>query len=68
MEAATFLSVSRPFLIREIEAGRLHHQMIGTHRLIALEDLLAYARKMREKQAAALERMAVNARDLGLDN
>jgi hypothetical protein len=34
---------------------------------IAFEDLLVYVRKMREKQAAALERMAGNARELGLD-
>src|SRR3989442_9370990 len=55
------------FVIKEIEEGRLPHRMVGTHRRIAFEDLLAYARKMREKQAAALERMAENARELGLD-
>jgi uncharacterized protein YbjQ (UPF0145 family) len=54
-------------VIKEIEEGRLPHRMVGTHRRIAFEDLLAYARKMREKQAAALERMAENARELGLD-
>ena len=67
VEAAHFLNVSRPFVIKEIEEGRLPHRMVGTHRRIALEDLLIYARKMREKQAAALERMAENARELGLD-
>ena len=67
VEAAHFLNVSRPFVIKEIEQGRLPHRMVGTHRRVAFEDLLAYARKMREKQAAALERMANNARELGLD-
>jgi excisionase family DNA binding protein len=67
VEAAHFLNVSRPFVIKEIEEGRLSHRMVGTHRRIAFEDLLAYARKMREQQAAALERMAQNARELGLD-
>ncbi|MNS98086.1 Helix-turn-helix domain protein [compost metagenome] len=67
VEAAHFLNVSRPFVIKEIEAGRLPHRKVGTHRRIALEDLVAYASKMREKQAAALERMADNARELGLD-
>ncbi|WP_436016527.1 helix-turn-helix domain-containing protein [Trinickia sp. LjRoot230] len=66
MEAAHFLNVSRPFVINEIEEGRLPHRMIGTHRRIAFEDLVTYANKMREKQAAALERMATNARELGL--
>ena len=67
VEAANFLNVSRPFVIKEIEEGRLPHRMVGTHRRVAFEDLLAYARKMRENQAAALERMADNARELGLD-
>ncbi len=68
VEAAHFLVVSRPFVIEEIEAGRLPHRMVGTHRRVAIEDLLADARKMRERQEAALERMADNARELGLDD
>jgi len=67
VEAANFLHVSRPFVIKEIEAGRLPHRMVGTHRRVAFEDLLAYARKMREHQDAALEKLAENARELGLD-
>ena len=67
VEAAHFLNVSRPFLIKEIEEGRLMHRMVGTHRRIAFDDLVTYANKMREKQAGALERMADNARELGLD-
>lgn len=67
VEAAHFLNVSRPFVIKEIEEGRLSHRMVGTHRRIAFNDLMAYANNMRQKQAAALERMADNARELGLD-
>jgi len=67
VEAAHFLNVSRPFVIKEIEEGRLPHRMVGTHRRVAFEDLLAYDRKMREKHTTALERMADNARELGLD-
>jgi excisionase family DNA binding protein len=67
VEAAHFLNVSRPFVIKEIEQGRLPHRMVGTHRRIAITDLMAYAQKMRQNQAAALERMADNARELGLD-
>lgn len=67
VEAAHFLNVSRPFVIKEIEDGKLPHRMVGTHRRIAFDDLMTYANKMREKQAGALERMADNARELGLD-
>ena len=67
VEAANFLNVSRPFVIKEIEAGRLPHRKVGQHRRIAMEDLLAYAQNMRAQQASALERLAENARELGLD-
>ncbi len=67
VEAANFLNVSRPFVIKEIEEGRLPHRKVGTHRRVAFEDLVAYAREMRKRQEHALERMAENARALGLD-
>ncbi len=67
VEAANFLNVSRPFVIKEIDSGRLPHRKVGSHRRIAFEDLLAYAQKMRATQASALDRMAENAHELGLD-
>jgi len=67
VEAANFLNVSRPFVVKEIEAGRLPHRKVGTHRRVAFDDLLAYAQDMRKRQQGSLERMAENARELGLD-
>lgn len=67
VEAANYLNVSRPFVVKEIEAGRLKHRMVGSHRRIAFEDLLAYATLMRANQKAALKRMADDARELGLE-
>jgi len=37
-------------VIKEIESGRLPHRKVGSHRRIAFDDLIAYARKMREQQ------------------
>jgi excisionase family DNA binding protein len=67
VEAAHFLNVSRPFVIKEIEEGRLPHRKVGAHRRVTFEDLQSYAKTMRDKQNKALDRMADNARDLGLD-
>ncbi|WP_310644890.1 helix-turn-helix domain-containing protein [Limnohabitans sp.] len=67
VEAANFLNVSRPFVIKEMESGRLPHRKVGSHRRIALDDLMGYAQAMRAKQEGALDRMASNARELGLD-
>jgi excisionase family DNA binding protein len=67
VEAANFLNVSRPFVIKEIEAGRLEHRMVGTHRRIMFADLMNYANAMRVKQQVALDKKAENARELGLE-
>ena len=67
VEAANFLNVSRPFVIKEIEEGRLNHRMVGTHRRILFSDLMTYAKAMRAKQQQALDKMAENARELGLE-
>ncbi len=67
VEAANYLNVSRPFLIKEIEAGRLVHRMVGTHRRVKFSDLMDYAKVMREKQQEALDKKAANARELGLE-
>ena len=67
VEAANFLNVSRPFVIKEIEQGRLPHRLVGTHRRIAIDDLMQYAQTMRANQKSALQRMADDAHELGLD-
>lgn len=67
VEAAHFLNVSRPFVIKEMEAGRLPYRKVGTHRRVTLNRLMDYEQAMRQQQEQALERMADNARALGLD-
>jgi excisionase family DNA binding protein len=67
VEAANFINVSRPFIIKEIEAGKLKHRLVGTHRRVLLEDLIEYKSAMQSKQYSALDRMAENAKELGLD-
>ena len=67
VEAANFLNVSRPFVIKEIREGRLPHRMVGTHRRIAFSDLVEYAQKMQQRRLDALDRMAANAAELGLE-
>ena len=67
VEAANFLNVSRPFVIKEIREGRLAHRMVGTHRRVAFSDLVEYAQGMHKQRLDALDRMAANAAELGME-
>ncbi|HMV68217.1 MAG TPA: helix-turn-helix domain-containing protein [Myxococcota bacterium] len=65
-QAAEILRVSRPFVIRLIDEGKLPVRMVGTHRRIPLADLLAYkeAHKARARDAAVA--LTQETQDLGL--
>jgi excisionase family DNA binding protein len=67
VEAANFLNVSRPFLVKEIELGKVPYRKVGTHRRIAFRDLVAYERSMRSSQAQGLDALADSNRKLGLE-
>jgi excisionase family DNA binding protein len=66
-DAAAFLNVSRPFVVKQIDEGRLPCRKVGRHRRILFDDLLAYQRGLRQQSEAALQELADQAQALGLD-
>lgn len=66
VEAAELLNVSRPYLIKQLEAGALSFHMVGTHRRLRLADVLAYRDRMDEAAEDALAAMTAEAEELGL--
>ncbi len=66
VQAADVLNISRPHLIKQIEAGALAHYMVGTHRRLKLVDVLAYRDQLDAQASEALDDMAAEAEDLGL--
>jgi excisionase family DNA binding protein len=66
VEAADLLNVSRPYLIKQLEAGALSFHMVGTHRRLRLADVLAYRDRMDETAEDALAAMTAEAEELGL--
>lgn len=65
-DAATLLNVSRPFVIKEIEAGRLKCRKVGRHRRIEFEELRRYQAAQRAQSEEALQKLADLSQELGL--
>jgi excisionase family DNA binding protein len=65
-EAAELLGISRPTLVRLLEADEMPYEQRGRHRRIMLADLLAYQAKMRRERREALDRMAQEGQAAGL--
>ncbi|UOQ88042.1 helix-turn-helix domain-containing protein [Agromyces endophyticus] len=56
-QAADFLGISRPTLVRLLEAGDIPFDKPGRHRRVRLEDLVAYQANFRAERRAALREL-----------
>lgn len=59
-QAADLLGISRPTLIKALDEGRLPYTRSGTHRRIALTDVLEYREQRRQAQYAAINALSVD--------
>jgi excisionase family DNA binding protein len=65
-EAASLLGVSRPTLVRLLEAGEIPFSQPGRHRRVRLADLLAYQQRASRGRAVLLDQMVADSEDAGL--
>jgi len=65
-QAAELLNMSRPHLVKLLEAGAIPFHKTGTHRRVKITDALAYRDRQRTSQRAALDELAREAQELGL--
>ena len=66
-QAADILNVSRGYVLRLIDQGELAARMVGTHRRIRLEDLLAYKKRADLEHESGMSDLADIGQELGLD-
>jgi excisionase family DNA binding protein len=64
-QAAELLGVSRPFLIRLLDAGEMPYSLVGKHRRIKLCAVMDYSKRKSDRKAA-LDKMARDAYGTGL--
>lgn len=67
-EAANFLGISRPTLVKLLETGEIAFERpaSGLHRRVRLHDVIAYQRSKRASRRAALDELTRDAADQGL--
>jgi excisionase family DNA binding protein len=65
-EAADFLGISRPTLVKLLDQGKIPYDQPGRHRRILFSNLLRYVEQRRAERTAALDRMTEDASEAGI--
>ena len=63
-EAAAFLNVSRPFVVKQLEDGKIPFRKVGRHRRVEFEQLVKYQESLRRDTDSALQDLADQAQAL----
>ncbi|MGC2661985.1 MAG: excisionase family DNA-binding protein, partial [Bryobacteraceae bacterium] len=63
VEAASVLNVSRPFLIKLLEDKAIPHHLVGKHRRILIDDVMAYKDRIDQEREAILDQLTAEAQE-----
>ena len=64
-QAADFLNVSRPYLIKLLEAGQIQFEKVGTHRRMAFGELVEYKGRDDQQRRRAADELTELGQELG---
>ena len=65
-QAADLLNVSRPFLVKLLESGKLAHRMVGKHRRVLLQDVMKYKENIDRSRNETLNELVAQAQELNM--
>ena len=66
VEAADILNVSRPYLIKLLDEGKMPYRMVGSHRRIPLRDVMSYKAESDKRMDEAMDELVALSQELGL--
>lgn len=66
VQAADILNVSRPFLIKLLEESVIPYRLVGKHRRIRMDDVIAYKERIDRDREATLDRLVEEAQREGM--
>jgi excisionase family DNA binding protein len=65
-EAADYLNVSRPYLIKLLNLGQLPFHKVGTHKRVYFQDIKRYKEEQRARSYALLAELQAEAQELNM--
>jgi excisionase family DNA binding protein len=65
-QAANFLNVSRPYLIKLLDSEEIPHRKVGKHRRILAQDLYSYKADVDAKRSQSLDELTALSEELDL--
>lgn len=65
-QAATLLNVSRPYVVKLLDDGKIPSRNVGKYRRVRFDDLMVYKQKDDEARAKVLDQLTAEAQELGM--